>query len=119
MNLIEQLGGYCMSKKVMNGIPKDGRSYTITRDDTGITFNSSELHDALLEYRRAHNIFEEGDKAVSNHENLHLFNDEVLEIDFFRNIGGVEWARFTNGNDYRVDVLRHATSEEIKAGHRL
>lgn len=74
---------------------------------------------AMLQYRRSNNIFEVGDKVVSNHKNIHLFNDEVLEIEFFRNLGDVEWARFTNGNDYRVDVLRHATAEEIKAGKRL
>ena len=59
-NLIEQLGGYENAKEVMDNIPKDGRSYTITRDDTGITFNTSELHKALLGYRRANNSFEGG-----------------------------------------------------------
>ena len=76
-DLIEQLGGYRMAKEVRGNIPKDGRSYTITRDDTGISFNTSELHKALLEYRRANNIFEDGDYYVYLYEWDEL--DAVIE----------------------------------------
>ena len=106
MNLIEQFGGY----EYLNEFYKRAVAHG---------FALTEIKDELLKHRRQHNIFEVGDKVVSNHENIHLFNDEVLEIEFFRNLGEVEWVRFTNGNDYRVDALRHATDEEIKAGRRL
>lgn len=113
MNLIEQLGGYEKSKMELQLKEEE----SIFQCCAAITADM--IRNALLEYRRQHNIFEVGDKVVSNRKDLHLFYDKVLEIDFFRNIGKVEWVRFTNGNDYRVDALRHATSEEVKAGHRL
>ena len=121
MNLIEQLGGYELAKQVFDSVPKDGNSYTVTRDDTGASFHSGEIFKALLEYRRQHNIFEVGDKVVSKHKNLHLFDDVVLDIAYFRDdlkeLG--RFVRFTNGNDFKLDALRHATDAEIKANRRL
>lgn len=116
MNLIEQLGGYERAKAFLNAT-----SYTI---DELIMMQRSGLRPqhvekALLEYRRQHNIFEVGDKVVSKYENLNLFGDVVLEIEYFRKLSSVVWVRFTNENDYRVDALRHATDAEIQAGKRL
>lgn len=104
MSLIERLGGYEAAK--------------LEGEEWG--FDEFLLR-KLLEYRREHNIFEEGDKVVCKHENTHLFGDVVLEIAYFRDdlkeLG--RFVRFTNGNDFKLDALRHATDEEIKAGRRL
>lgn len=109
MRLIEQLGGYRMAKEVMDSIPKDGRSYTITRDDTGIIFNTSELHNALLEHRRQHNIFEDKDFYVYLH-------DWDCDLNILCKFNPTDWG------DHLWNIknmIRHATSEEIAAGHRL
>lgn len=123
MNLIEKLGGYAqaikMSKEwessIDGDIPLDTMMYSY---DFGI-FSWGDLQSALLKYRRQHNIYEVGDKVVSKYENLNLFGDVVLEIEYFRKLSSVVWVRFTNENDYRVDALRHATDAEIAAGKRL
>ena len=106
MNLIEQLGGYEKAKDALD-LPLN---YDFSDDD---------IRKALLDYRRENNIFDVGDKVVSKYENLNLFGDVVLEIEYFRKLSSVVWVRFTNENDYRVDALRHATDTEIKAGRRL
>lgn len=118
MSRIEQMGGYELAKQVFDSVPKDGNSYTVTRDDTGASFHSGEIFKALLEYRRANSIFEVGDKVVSKYENLNLFGDVVLEIEYFRKLSSVVWVCFTNENYYLVDALRHATDEEIATGYR-
>lgn len=115
MNLIEQLGGYRMAKEVMDSIPKDGRSYTITRDDTGIIFNTSELHNALLEYRRAHNIFEMGDYIIHDGE-LKVFAMWSNAINGCAYIG---YAYAEDGEMAHKDEFRHATDAEIEVEHRL
>lgn len=113
MNLIEQLGGYEKAKEWVN---------------PSIEAISQEvLKSELLEYRRQHNILEVGDKVVSKHKNLHLFDDVVLDIAYFRDdlkerddLKGLgSYVRFTNGNDFKLDALRHATDAEIAAGRRL
>ena len=90
MNLIEKLGGYENAKAKFR--------------DNG-SLHAERLKTALLEYRRANNIFEVGDVACyKNHINssntLFKFfhNDEYLDI---------------------IHILRHATPQEIEAGHRL
>ena len=122
MNLIEQLGGYRMAKEVMDSIPKDGRSYTITRDDTGIIFNTSELHNALLEHRRQHNIFESEDKIVVKNNCLIDFADlalnlKVLTVLMMTDEGFIRSIEATGL--FKSSLVRHATDLEIAAGHRL
>lgn len=122
MNIIEQLGGYEKAKA-----KRDDINHTLENCEflgggdarEGLYERLESVEQALLKYRRQHNIFEVGDKVVSKHENLNLFGDVVLEIEYFRKLSSVVWVRFTNENDYRVDALRHATPEEIKAGKRL
>ena len=106
MNLIERLGGYEAAKNQAK--------------DKSIGF-LVDINNELLEYRRQHNIYEVGDKVVSKHKNLHLFDDVVLDIAYFRDDlkEPGRFVRFTNGNDFKLDALRHATDEEIKAGRRL
>jgi len=96
VNLIEQLGGYERAK--------NHRDYLI---DFGNEFNRpnkyevNKINNALLEYRRQHNIFEEGDKVIY----LILGNDVITYDD---------WLKTQNSN-----LIRHATPEEIAAGKRL
>lgn len=102
MNLIERLGGYEKTK--------DHRDYLI---DFGNEFNRpnkyevNKINNALLEYRRQHNIFEVGDKLVVK---AHPFwpEDYVILTVEQEHIG--KWY---------MSAWRHATDEEIKAGKRL
>ena len=107
MNLIEQLGGYSIAKT----------EYKMPVKLLNIDYE--QLATELLEHRRQHNIFEVGDKVVLVGDGTweHLFEVEKmspkgrkptkLKTDVFGN--------------YHVgyNIVRHATSEEIKAGHRL
>jgi hypothetical protein len=96
VNLIEQLGGYEKTK--------DHRDYLI---DFGNEFNRpskyevNKINNALLEYRRQHNIFEVGDAMIipSRGNGIFYFN-----------------ALFSDSD---IAEARHATDEEIKAGKRL
>ena len=95
MNLIEQLGGYEKAK--------DHRDYLI---DFGNEFNRpnkyevNKINNALLEYRRQHNIFEVGDFVC------------------FKTLGDGYVHKYTKYHEFKYD-LKHATDEEIKAGRRL
>lgn len=113
MNLIEQLGGYRMAKEVMDSIPKDGRSYTITRDDTGIIFNTSELHNALLEHRRQHNIFEIDDLIT------HPMFWGVFKIKEVLSHHVVAITKTEYESKLAIALIKHATIPEIAAGRRL
>ena len=109
MNLIEQLGGYELAKQVFDLVPKDGNSYTVTRDDTGASFHSGEIFKALLKYRRQHNIFEIGDYYV------YLYEWDS-DLDIVCKFNPSEWS------DHLWNIknmIRHATPEEIKTGRRL
>lgn len=59
-----------------------------------------DLKDALLEYRRQHNIFEVGDFVC------------------FKTLGDGYVHKYTKYHEFKYD-LKHATPEEIKAGRRL
>lgn len=89
MNLIEQLGGYEKAKKELN-----------SPSNTNVFFQC-EIEQALLEYRRQHNIFEVGDRFVI---------DGLFGV-FYANDGNIPYL------DY--NKIRHATDAEIKAGKRL
>ena len=89
MNLIEQLGGYERAKSIANC-------------KSGIVHPTQQLLDALLEYRREHNIFEVGDKVVWK-ESLSIISS-LMEIE---SLDGDTWG------------IRHATDAEIKAGRKL
>lgn len=76
---------------------------------------------AMLEYRREHNIFEVGDLVVG----LASATDEIFEIETTSNKpnrkGKKTYAVTFAGKEGLLVGLqyRHATDEEIKAGHRL
>ena len=62
MNLIEQLAGYGECERLRK-VPAASR-FRIR----GIEFTREELERAMLEHRRAHNIFEEGDYIIHDGE---------------------------------------------------
>ena len=98
MSLIEKLGGYDEAKKKFR--------------DNG-SFHGERLKKALLEHRRANNIFEVGDKVIKTHpKNTILW--PVLGV--YKN-GGV-WLDY-KGFCWKPPSVRHASDEEIKAGKRL
>lgn len=100
VNLIEQLGGY----EYLNGFYKRAVAHG---------FTLTEIKDALLQYRRQHNIFEVGDWAVKTHpKNTILW--PVLGV--YKN-GGV-WLDY-KGFCWKPPRVRHANDAEIKAGKRL
>lgn len=95
MNLIEQLGGYENAKVILQAVGHE--------------------HDAmLLEYRRQHNIFEEGDKTVFVDDFMH---DELMTVAWTRK--GEVWMDEGAKRCTNLSMIRHATDEEIKAGRRL
>lgn len=88
MNLIEQLGGY-------------DRAINIANCKSGVVHPTKQPLDALLQYRRENNIFEEGDLVVIPSKVGDLFTVN----------------RLLSRSDR--DEMVHATDAEIKAGHRL
>lgn len=93
MNLIEQIGGYAQAKAL--------RALPAATYDCGIKFNREELELSMLEYRRQHNIFEEGDWVVIPSRGNGIF----------------QVSRLLCRSD--VQEMIHATDAEIKAGRRL
>ena len=114
MNLIEKLGGYELAKQVFESVPKDGNSYTVTRDDTGASFHSGDIFKALLQYRREHNIFEVGDKVVKASR---LNDDKVYLVSEVAD--SLNWVKTSCGAFIDAPMFKHATDEEIQAGRRL
>ena len=98
MNLIEQLGGYELVKKMW----QDGGS-----------LQGTQLAFELLEYRREHNIFEVRDKVVSidKYSNDMIFT--VAELTSKNVFTSMEFGEIA------YSFVRHAKAEEIKAGRRL
>ena len=109
MSLIEQLGGYEKAKVEFNNTSSDQWGYKFS------------LQMALLEYRRQHNIFEQGDAVVRRWDNQVYY----LIVDIDNN--GQEFLIHKDKNakfkDCKISDLvcnfTHAEPEEIKAGHRL
>ena len=102
MNLIEQLGGY-------------ERAKSIADCKSGIVHPTQQLLDALLEYRRANNIFEVGDCVVKTNPKIKHAHVRVV-ISTSPSGGAV---LDYQGFPYKFPCVRHATDQEIKAGHRL
>ena len=120
MNLIEQLGGY---EKAKEALIAEQRSKNI---DPFIYINGDEvlidaIDDALLDYRRKHNIFEVGDRVVYRalpHERLFsvmfVGDDEIVIYELWGEMGA---KTFTEKHPY--SDIDHATDAEIKVGKRL
>ena len=105
MNLIERLGGHEKAKEELK-----------IRISKGFVYSVIELEEALLEYRRQHNIFEVGDMVV---------NDAFIKIHvyvFKKLLPDISMALIAYDDDEGacgLYSLRHATDAEIKAGKRL
>ena len=69
---------------------------------------------AMLEYRRQHNIFEEGDKIVFIDDFMH---GELMTVAWTRK--GEVWMDDGAKRCTNLSMIRHATPEEIAAGKRL
>ena len=100
MNLIEQLGGY----EHLNGFYKMAVAHG---------FALTEIKEELLKYRRQHNIFEVGD-LITHPIFWGLF--EVIEVMKHHVLGVTPTGYETK---LAIQLTRHATDEEIKAGKRL
>ena len=101
--MIEQLGGYDKAKEMY-----------ITQLKAGLAPYGYE--EALLEYRRANNIYEVGDKVVSTLDGDEDWKNAVCEILAFHKKMAI-----TTGFSCAIHHYdyRHATDAEIKAGRRL
>ena len=124
MNLIEQLGGYEKAKSIVDKAPC--KTYTFHNHpyqkgyircfggDGKEYFLVSDIEEALLDYRRQHNIFEVGDKVIGSK----LFDDRIFEFQYY--LPELSMAVISkDGAAIGLNQLRHATPEEIKAGKRL
>ena len=104
MNLIEQLGGYDSAKAA-----------ALNYRNSGDALTAKKFEYACLEHRRQHNIFEVGDKVVFREKHNEVFSyshySEGLDLHFFESE--------SNYGHMDINKVRHATPEEIKAGHRL
>lgn len=104
MNLIEQLGGYGYLNEFYKRAVAHG-------------FTLTEIKEELLKYRRQHNIFEVGDKAVVLTNALgNKYTWMVESIDGIM----VEISQLGQPNEWvHYSEIAHTTPEEIKAGKRL
>ena len=111
MNLIEQLGGYQKAKDYLDALEKIPMHEQT--EDT-ITW----LPNALLEYRREHNIFEVGDKVVFRECSGIGGASDAIDLMTVKSIDAFG-VRMTNSLCPWAIQIRHATDEEIQAGRRL
>lgn len=129
MNLIEQLGGYEKAKEILS---RERNSENI---DPVIYLNGNEILidaicDALLEYRRQHNIFEVGDwvfpvvRIVDEIEGVGRYicaeKGELVVVREVKNKGAYcsHEHRLDNSFYMKFSEFRHATDAEIAAGKR-
>ena len=117
MNIIEQLGGYEKAKA-----KRDDINHTLENCEflgggdarEGLYERLESVEQALLKYRRQHNIFEVGDKVVGSK----LFDDRIFEFQY--HLPELSMAVISkDGAAIGLNQLRHATDAEIKAGRRL
>lgn len=119
MSLIEQLGGYEQANSKLLKMDKILKEVYYSHSDAQ---KADELRQALLEYRRQHNIFEVGDKVVS-------INSAFIEYQGILNIDFIDKFNLMLSDDskgFEVNaicgwskIIRHATNAEIAAGKRL
>ena len=113
MNLIEQLGGYEKASRELGLKEKNSVLQCC------IAVTAEMIRDALLEYRRQHNIFEVGDKVVfTDILNSCVVTFESTETDPMQ----IVWLTYPDGTAgyvFHLNKIKHATDEEIKAGKRL
>lgn len=101
MDLIEQLGGY-----------KEAKDFLEFHSPEYEGIDEENFRAELLQYRRQNNIFEVGDLVVFINQNM---SKSVKEIKFLEGLTHVSF----NFHPFHINLIRHATPEEVKAGHRL
>lgn len=108
MNLIEKCGGYDKAKQMYESQLKAGLA-------------PYGYEESLLQHRREHNIYEVGDLVVGlTSETDGIFKIKTTSNKLKRN-GEKSYAVTFVGKEGLLVGLqyRHATPEEIEAGHRL
>ena len=135
MNLIEQLGGYEQAKEIafdplhpqMTHVSIDGCHWVneefahipeINEQMKGMV-KIGEIRHALLEYRRANNIYEAGDKVVRTHSRS---KPKIWAVEGVSNVFLKHYVCDADGElleHFSEYEIRHATDEEIEAGKRL
>lgn len=110
-NLIEQLGGYEEALKLFKGCPWDSGTVDVPnpRSMGMLRLDLCGLRFELLEHRRQHNIFEDKDFYVYLH-------DWDCDLNILCKFNPIDWGDHLWNIE---NMIRHATSEEIKAGRRL
>lgn len=129
MNLIEQLGGYERTANLIKSVPEGanflemyplGPRFYVSDIGCNRAINIHLLSKELLEYRRQHNIFEVGDKVTLSKwaNDFSRSHNGIYEILSFEN--DLETLALLS-QDIRSSTqhIKHATDEEIAAGHRL
>lgn len=106
MNLIEELGGYENAKRELELKEQNSVFQCCTAVDAEM------IRSALLQRRRENNIFEVGDLFVFNNGD----NPEITKVQHVW--GDAVWGGYCGEIPKNTDI-RHATPQEIKAGHRL
>ena len=141
MNLIEQLGGYEKAKKIIDHqidsefqtefFDVDGNYYAndygkllIYKNKQWVNFGAADidifsitdLENEAIQYRRQHNIFEQGDPVVSR-----CADKETRIFTYQETIGKNILVKCKKGKGYCYPKkwFSHADDEEIKAGKRL
>jgi len=104
MNLIEQLGGYERAKHEFEMIKEMKPIYP------GEIETNNRL---LLEYRRQHNVYEVGDFI------FHPMFGALFEIKRIAEKYVVASTKSGYETNLLIELISHATDEEIKAGKRL
>ena len=118
MNIIEQFGGYEKAKEELTKLESCKQdAYSWSR-----MIQSESIKNALLEYRRQHNIFEVGDLVVDATD-CHS-NDLITVKSISGNLlvcesDNLNASYALSGKHNPSFYVRHATDEEIKAGKRL
>lgn len=119
MNLVEQLGGYEQANSKLLKMDKILKEVYYSHSNAQ---KADELRQAILEYRRQHNIFEKGDPIVFDISKpfcaklqpdlMEVINPTYQEHDMIVRIDNQIYV--VGGK-----AVRHATDAEIKAGKRL
>ncbi|QSE46992.1 hypothetical protein JW980_06355 [Acinetobacter johnsonii] len=119
MDLIEQLGGYDRAKKHKDYLIDFGNEFNRPNK-----YEVNKINNALLEYRRQHNIYEVGDAVVIRESLRYPAPNRLFKVyTKIKVYSDGSDSIYVSGSKGLVQMstqyIRHATDEEIKAGKRL
>lgn len=118
MNLIEKLGGYEKAKVRQQELARMGADPRLLFVGN-IIKDIGEIEIALLEYRRQHNIYEEGDLVKTGCWALLMRITKVTPKKVYVDVLNHVVMNFIHRDEFFKDDVSHATNEEIKAGIKL